>query len=320
MRINDNGILINYHDDPAVTRLEIPPEVKKIAPHAFYGCEYLEEIIIPDGVDEIGTSAFENCRELKSVTMPDTVEDLGKAAFKDCRKLTNVRISSGLYEIPSQAFDCCHSLTAVDVPEGVAVIGYDSFNGCFGLTSVSLPDSIGFIDNGAFMETFSLKSIAIPDRVEDIGSYTFYRSGLELISYRGMEIYIDKTDKNFQSLEFSFTKGLQMWLANGCRGQTVMPKYLQDPFRIAHFTKTGDRRLLPYIKKNFARLFKTTIRTGNIPAVNALIGINYLSMHNINVYINYAAEQRQHEIYLMLMAHKETLGGKSRSASARLRL
>lgn len=320
MRINEKGILINYSDDPEVTRLVIPDTVKKIAPHAFYGAEYLEEVVISGGVREIGAEAFRGCPELRSVTMPDSVELLGKKAFTDCRFLAEVRLSAGLKDIPDNAFDCCHALTSVYIPDGVETIGFDAFNSCVGLRSVRLPDTLTFIDNGAFMETFSLKSISIPDGVEDIGSYTFFRSGLERVSYRGMEIYLDRVEEGSHTFEFCFTRELPKWLERCGTGRTCMPAGLKAPFLLAYFAKTRDPKAGEYVKKNFSKLFTMAVRTDNIPAVRAVIEEGgFLSSRNIGRYITLAAEMKRHEIYLMLVSHKDTLGTRTNN-SARFRL
>ena len=320
MRIEKNT-LINYHDDPDVTKLLIPPEVKKIAPHAFYGAEYLEEVVISDGVTEIGAEAFSGCHELRSVIMPDSVTEMGKKVFADCHKLCDVRLSAGLYNIPECTFDCCHSLVSIEIPEGVRIIGYDAFNSCIALTSVDLPDSVNYIDNGAFMETFSLKDITIPGFVEDIGAYTFFRSGVRHIHYRYMDIFLDRTELNFDSIEFCFERGLHKWLREGCTGTVdFMPREMRYPFISAHFAATRDPRTAEYIKKRFPTLFGHMVRAGNIPAVRAVIEYGgFLSSRNINTYITHAAKQENKEIFLMLTAHKKQLGA-YKNTNGRFRL
>ena len=320
MRINDKGVLIGYHDDPTVTRLVIPERVKRIAADAFYGAEYLEEIVIPEGVREISTGAFRGCHVLRSVSMPDSVTRLGRTAFGECRSLREVRLSAGLTDIPARAFNGCQSLESVYIPDGVKSIGQYAFNSCIALTSVRLPDTLSFMDTGAFMETFSLKSISIPDGVDSIESYTFFRSGLEQVSYRGMELFFDRDGDIFNTFELCFTEELSDWLEKGGSGSECLPRELRMPFLLAYFVKTRSPAAGEFVRKNFPKLLARSIRLGDIGAVTAFIEEGFLSTRNITRYINMAAEQNRHEIYLMLMTHKEKLGGFGAKGSARFKL
>ncbi len=319
MRIDSKGVLINYRDDPEETRLVIPPTVKRIAPHAFYGAEYLEEVVISEGVTDIGAESFQGCHGLRRVYIPDSVTRMGKRVFKDCRELADVRLPAGLTEIPDFTFDGCLALEAVYIPDGVKSIWFDAFNSCVALRSVRLPDTLTFIDNGVFMETFSLKEITIPDSVEDIGGYTFFRSGLEHIVYRGMEIFLDRTGEESHTFEFCFSRRLPEWLESGGKGTDCVPAGLRIPFLLAYYVKTRSPQLAGYVKNNFSKLCGRSIRLGDIRAVRAFIEEGFLSPRNIDRYITLAQEQERHEIYLMLVEHKERLGG-YKGGSGRFRL
>ena len=322
MRINDKGVLINYHDDPDVTRLVIPGSVRKIAPDAFYGAEYLEEVVISEGVTDIGTGAFRGCHELRSVTMPDSVTGLGRYAFEGCRKLGSVRLSKGLKEIPMNCFSSCHSLTSVYIPDNVSIIRDYAFNSCTALGSARLPEGLEHIGSGAFMETFSLRSIELPGGVTELDGYAFFRSGLEHVSWRGMEIYLDRASMDNGVFEFRFSKGLEEWLESGGTAGDVPIRELRTPFMLAYFAKTRSRMACEYVSKRFSKLFAAAIQTNNIPAVKAVIEEGgFLSTRNIGRYITLASEQENKEIYLMLVEHKERLGGyKSSGTSGRFRL
>ena len=316
MRIDSKGVLISFHDDPSVTQLVIPGTVKKIAPHALYGAEYLEKVVISEGVTEIGTCAFERCRKLRSVVMPESVRKMGKGVFSECHELVEARLSSCLKEIPVQTFDNCFSLLSVYIPDGVKKIGGNAFNSCSSLNTVHLPDSLESIGEGAFMETFSLRSISLPPGLESIGEMTFFRSGLTHISYMGLEIYSEQELDE----EFAFDKEFSDALREGRFCPEGISPGFREPYITAFFAATRSREAGEYIGKHFPALFKTMIRTGNIRAVSAVIGEGIsLSTRNITRYINFAAEQKQQEIYLMLVRHKETLGGYG-GESSRFRL
>ena len=316
MRIDSKGVLISFHDDPSVTQLVVPATVKKIAPHAFYGAEYLEKVVISEGVAEIGACAFESCRRLRSVIMPESLKKMGKGVFSDCYELVEVKLSAGLKEIPEQTFDNCFSLLSAYIPDGVERICSNAFNSCSCLKTVRLPDSLDLIGESAFMETFSLRSISLPDGLEQIADMTFFRSGLTHISYMGLEIC---TEQGIDE-EFAFGREFSEALREGRFSPEGISSGFREPYIIAFFAKNRSKEAGEYIEKHFPALFKTMIRTGNIKAVSAVIEEGgFLSTRNITRYINFAAEQEQQEIYLMLVRHKEALGGYS-GESSRFRL
>jgi hypothetical protein len=155
--------------------------------------------------------------------------------------------------------------------------------------------------------------------VEDIGGYTFFRSGLERIEYRGMEIFLDRTGEGSHTFEFCFSRRLSEWLESGGKGADCVPAGLRIPFLLAYYVKTRSPQLAGYVKNNFSKLCGRSIRLGDIRAVRAFIEEGFLSPRNIDRYITLAQEQGRHEIYLMLVEHKERLGG-YKGGSGRFRL
>ncbi|RHV08395.1 hypothetical protein DXB96_01080 [Clostridium sp. OM07-10AC] len=56
---------------------KIPSYVKEIGECAFYGCSFLDEIVLPDSITKINDAAFYECTDLQSISIPDSVIDLG---------------------------------------------------------------------------------------------------------------------------------------------------------------------------------------------------------------------------------------------------
>ena len=61
----------------------IPPQVKTIAPYAFYTCDSITDVSIGAGVTTIGEGAFGGCSSLASIEIPKTVSYIGKNSFYD---------------------------------------------------------------------------------------------------------------------------------------------------------------------------------------------------------------------------------------------
>ena len=72
----------------------------KIEKYSFFGCNYLQNIIIPSSVTTIEDFAFVNCSNLISIIIPSSVTTIGQSAFSGCNKLTifceTLQVSSSL--------------------------------------------------------------------------------------------------------------------------------------------------------------------------------------------------------------------------------
>jgi hypothetical protein len=96
-----------------LTRVILPPSLRKIGAEAFYDCGELVEIIIPDGLTEIGEAAFQGCSKLSNVSIPDSVRSIERYTFVGCSSLTNITIPESVTRIEYFAFPASCKLSDV---------------------------------------------------------------------------------------------------------------------------------------------------------------------------------------------------------------
>ena len=110
----DGKTLIQYASGKNDTSFEVPSGVTTISSGAFWGCKYLETIVISNSVTSIGDYAFGSCKNLKSVVMPDSLTSIGGEAFFRCESLRGVVIPDSVKLIGKNAFYACDSLESVE--------------------------------------------------------------------------------------------------------------------------------------------------------------------------------------------------------------
>ena len=90
------------------TSILVPAEIdgKKvtaIGESAFYGCDFLQSVILPEGITSIKGSAFGDCEFLRSVILPKGITNIGSYAFS-YSGLRNIVLPEGITNIGSGAF------------------------------------------------------------------------------------------------------------------------------------------------------------------------------------------------------------------------
>ena len=141
---------------------------------AFYGCDFLSEIVIPSSVTSIGKGAFSTCRSLSEIVIPSSVTSIGKGAFFACDSLSEIVIPSSVTSIGDSAFSRCDSLSEIVIPSSVTSIGDWAFSRCGSLSEIVIPSSVASIGDGAFYGCSSLSEIVIPSSVTSIGDRAFW--------------------------------------------------------------------------------------------------------------------------------------------------
>lgn len=162
-----DGKELLYNNSTAITSFEIPNDVEKIGPYAFYNCSYLKMVSVPDSVIYINDYAFYNCASLENFDMPSGLQSIGAYAFYNCTNLGNVNMPSGLHSIGIYAFRGCSSFTEVDLSNTVLeVLRGGAFCGCAELEKVVFPSTTTTINGSAFMDCKKLKEVIFPENSE----------------------------------------------------------------------------------------------------------------------------------------------------------
>lgn len=155
--------------------------VRKIDSDAFWGCAYLESLVLPEGLESIGHEAFGKCISLRSIVIPETVSEIGTNPFLGLDHL-KVESRSPLVTSDGNAVYADGGKRLVSfisdaevfgVPEGVEEIGEKAFSGKSRLCSVTLPSTLKKIEDEAFFDCDALRTVVIPQSVEIIGECAF---------------------------------------------------------------------------------------------------------------------------------------------------
>lgn len=144
-----DGVLVSYRNSDTI--VEIPSDVKRIAPNAFYAN-----------------------KSIKSVSVPSSVYDIGARAFMGCSALEEVKFNSGLVMIDDEAFAQCSSLTSVETVDTLSKIGRGAFLQCSSLSIAFVKGDSLLIDYGAFAQCSSLNSVLLSSDVHAVGDDTFF--------------------------------------------------------------------------------------------------------------------------------------------------
>ncbi|MBR3832849.1 MAG: leucine-rich repeat protein [Lachnospiraceae bacterium] len=155
-----------------INKVIVEEGITYIGDFAFYGCTYLDSVLLPSSLKSIGDLAFADC-PFETIDIPSGVTSIGQSAFNGCSNLTSITIPEGVKYIERQAFQACSSLTSVTIPDGVIQIGMFAFVDCTGLQTVSIPSSIQNIGNDAFKGCTSLTTVNVPCSWENNPLYTF---------------------------------------------------------------------------------------------------------------------------------------------------
>lgn len=169
--IVEDGVLMGIND-PSLTHVVLPSEIKSIAPQAFWESK-IESLVLNEGLVSIGVQAFARSRNLTSVTFPASLQRIEGHAFEDCAALEEINLSgTNLKEIGSSAFRET-GLKKVVFPASLEIIASQAFLKTQ-LENVILPENLQEIGREAFRETAALRSVTIPDNIQKIGCQAFY--------------------------------------------------------------------------------------------------------------------------------------------------
>ncbi len=188
-----------------IKKVTLPPTIKEIGDVAFFGCKYLNSILISGSLDKIGNNPFANCPSLNTIdcqtdnlvfengvlfssdrkhlisycrkdyefTIPDSVEYIGNRAFLGCNQLVSVIIQNSVTKIGDYSFCACRNLKHIIIPDSIKEIGACAFRDCVSLEDTIIPDSVVKIGNGVFAECKALKKVFVKDYVKEVDGSLF---------------------------------------------------------------------------------------------------------------------------------------------------
>ncbi len=195
----DKTKLIMYPTENRRSKFVIPNSVDTIAKGAFYGGEFLTEIIIGNSVTTIDDFAFGYCR-LQKIEIPNSVETISETALFECHYLKSVNIGNNLKKIKesddvlkdifrhsSVPFIDSYYLNNIVVHKDNAFFSSDSNGVLYNKDktvllqyprdsekeSFVIPNSVTTIAKVAFMGCSNLKNITLSDNIKVIEKYVF---------------------------------------------------------------------------------------------------------------------------------------------------
>ena len=233
------------------------------------------------------------------ISIPEGVTEIHTKAFKKCDSLTRIDIPSSVTKIGTSAFFRCEALEYLIIPEGVEKICADTFGGCTQLKEISLPENLFRIGQNAFDYCKSLEKLVIPDKAEEFGKNMLRGcESLKEVSYRGITFNPQKYDgvRTDRVLDFIRDRDFSMIMSLSAKHDIIFKLFLNFQ----------DKEAEAYIKSNFAKMFPLLIRNGDFESIQEILNLHrFVNKRNIDKFIRYAIDRKQHEIYGILLRYKD---------------
>ncbi len=188
-----------------LTRIELPPTVRRLGKGAFRMCMSLTELVLNEGLERIGAEAF-YLTPMEELCLPDTVTvidepwELGAIRFRisennpcfftdgfclyrrereeqellvalQTDERTEYEIAEGTTVIGENSVSGHTALQRVVFPASVRVIRDAALEGCQSLSEAVLPEGLREIGANAFSHCICLKRLHLPASVENLGRY-----------------------------------------------------------------------------------------------------------------------------------------------------
>lgn len=178
---------------------------------AFYGCSFMESIILPNNITEIGADrtyswmgAFKWCYRMTSITLGNKIEVIGNDTFARCDVLTSINMPESIEKIGDYAFSYCTYLTSINIPKNVKTIGYGAFSDCMLIPTLVIPKSVESIEYDSFIGCSGLTSIV----VEEGNKYFDSRENCNaLIKTKTNELMVGSSNSFIPSTVTSIVRG-----------------------------------------------------------------------------------------------------------------
>lgn len=161
-----DGVLVAYKGTSSI--VNIPIEVRSIAPNAFYENKSIVTLNLPPSVFSIGARAFMSCSNLKEISLNNGLVMIDDEAFANCNKLSAVETPVTLSKIGKGAFINCSSISHAFIRGNNLSLDYGAFAYCTSMKSVTLSKDVSAVSGYAFAENVELKCVSVPPSVISI--------------------------------------------------------------------------------------------------------------------------------------------------------
>ena len=164
--------LVLYNEIPRV-KYEYSPQYNGYLITKSYG--QVSSYEIPStyrGKDVVGIAdgAFQEKDKLKSLDLSNTnIKIIGQGAFFNCSILETIIFPSSLEIIDNNAFMACSSIKTIDLSH----------------------TTLNILGGSVFFDCTNLKQVSLPKTLEQVGSYCFYNTNLENLSYYSTTFFKD---------------------------------------------------------------------------------------------------------------------------------
>ncbi len=267
--VDENNVLIKYHEKEGITEVVIPDGVTKIGGKAFMDCINLTSIIMPNSVMEVGEYSFVWCKGLKNITIPNSVTKVGEGTFNHCTNLASITIPNSVTNIGNFAFSNCENLENIKIPNSVISMGKGVFAECTNLKTMVLPESITKIEPYTFAYCTNLTSITIPDSIEKIESCALnlrYIKDINIYSYKTFSILDSK------SKQIAIISAIKNYYTGKIKYREEDMKYFKE------YIKENKMEIFEHIKENKEIIQVILFQMGNfltLDDIDELVSQNY---------------------------------------------
>lgn len=320
--------------------VQLPKRLLKIEDSAFEDCMSLRRMVVPKGVTHVGRRACNAVEAIEvakgnkhyaaldgvlydrkygtllqcpigrqKLTVPETVTTIMNDAFYGCKKLTEVILPERLKKIRFWAFSRCEKLTEITIPAQVSEIEDNPFMGCYALKEVHVAHGNqhfairdGVLYSGAYTHIvhfpFDRKHVVLA------GTVTQFPKGLssgicESVEYMGAVFTCDKGNMRAM-LDGLVNRNFDYFstqLPEPVRYETLWKLYRTDPVRW-EATRAG-------IQAQLGAMLRWLIDQGEQTWLEEILTDGSFKLREeIGALVQYANEQQQFDIQLLLMDYK----------------
>ena len=198
------------------------------------------------------------------------------------------------------------------VPEGVKTIGYRAFAGCPRLAALTLPISLRMIEDHALDECTMLETLTIPQRVNMIGTNAFSRNTALSFRTNTVSLLVPPRTAYYDSSDASVLADI-LHKKNVHDTEMLFPMLRTFEFRSAAavwlMQELKPRNAAEWLMQNAAGIMEMYLRLGSTGMLHLMLNTKVIPAEMLEKTISLAIEKGDHEIYMMLVNHKQEAFG-----------